>query len=216
MSPELAASFDTVHIVQHGIDFDHSGAYDGDRESSIAPGVPLEATFPANCGPATGGNGHDGGMNDGNGNGGMNGDDGATNGGGVIIGRNAKFIGKGDRVFDVRPDGDLTVKKARLRDGRRGRPAGAAVRDAGDTAGSARRVRSLATINASARRLAGKRRCSGAAAERPARTPHLPTRDSRWRNPGGNSNPPHIGPITWREPSPSISETLRGEIGLGS
>ena len=39
-----------AHVVLHGIDIDNSGAYDGDKESSIAPGVPFEATVPAACG----------------------------------------------------------------------------------------------------------------------------------------------------------------------
>lgn len=37
-------------IVQHGIDLDDSGAYDGDAESSLDPELPLEATIPADCG----------------------------------------------------------------------------------------------------------------------------------------------------------------------
>ncbi|MDA8596913.1 ABC transporter C-terminal domain-containing protein [Candidatus Pacebacteria bacterium] len=41
------------HIVIHGIDIDESGAYDGEKESSIAPGVPFEATVPAACGVIT-------------------------------------------------------------------------------------------------------------------------------------------------------------------
>lgn len=36
-------------IVQHGIDIDDSGAYDGDP-SELDPSIPLEATLPANCG----------------------------------------------------------------------------------------------------------------------------------------------------------------------
>jgi len=41
------------HIVVHGIDIDRSGAYDGDKDSSIAEGVPFEATVPAACGVVT-------------------------------------------------------------------------------------------------------------------------------------------------------------------
>ena len=37
-------------IVQHGIDLDDSGAYDGEAKSSLDPSLPLEATVPANCG----------------------------------------------------------------------------------------------------------------------------------------------------------------------
>ncbi len=36
-------------IVQHGVDIDESGEYDGDP-SELDPSVPLEATLPANCG----------------------------------------------------------------------------------------------------------------------------------------------------------------------
>lgn len=39
-----------VQYVVHGVDLDGSGAYDGDAQSSIAPGVPLEVTIPAGCG----------------------------------------------------------------------------------------------------------------------------------------------------------------------
>lgn len=38
------------HIVVHGLDIDNSGAYDGEKESSIAAGVPFEATVPVACG----------------------------------------------------------------------------------------------------------------------------------------------------------------------
>jgi hypothetical protein len=41
------------HIVVHGIDINNSGAYDGEKESSIAEGVPFEATVPAACGVIT-------------------------------------------------------------------------------------------------------------------------------------------------------------------
>jgi len=37
-------------VVQHGIDIDESGAYDGDAMSSLDPTLPLEATIPAVCG----------------------------------------------------------------------------------------------------------------------------------------------------------------------
>jgi hypothetical protein len=41
---------DALHIVQHGVDFDASGAYDGDRASDLDPSLPAEATDPASCG----------------------------------------------------------------------------------------------------------------------------------------------------------------------
>ena len=41
---------DALHIVQHGVDFDQSGAYDGDRKSDLDPTLPAEATDPADCG----------------------------------------------------------------------------------------------------------------------------------------------------------------------
>lgn len=41
---------DALHIVQHGVDFDDSGAYDGDRMSDLDPSLPAEATDPASCG----------------------------------------------------------------------------------------------------------------------------------------------------------------------
>jgi hypothetical protein len=41
---------DALHIVQHGVDFDDSGAYDGDRKSDLDPSLPAEATDPASCG----------------------------------------------------------------------------------------------------------------------------------------------------------------------
>lgn len=41
---------DALHIVQHGVDFDGSGAYDGDRASDLDPSLPAEATDPATCG----------------------------------------------------------------------------------------------------------------------------------------------------------------------
>lgn len=37
-------------IVQHGVDLDGSGSFDGDAESSLDPSLPLEATIPAVCG----------------------------------------------------------------------------------------------------------------------------------------------------------------------
>ncbi|MEX1004914.1 MAG: hypothetical protein WD156_06050 [Acidimicrobiia bacterium] len=40
-------------LVQHGIDIDGSGEYDGDAVSSLDPELPLEATIPAVCGVVT-------------------------------------------------------------------------------------------------------------------------------------------------------------------
>ncbi len=37
-------------VVQHGIDLNGNGMYDGDAKSSLDPGLPLEATIPADCG----------------------------------------------------------------------------------------------------------------------------------------------------------------------
>jgi hypothetical protein len=49
VSSDVAAAINNLHLVQHGIDLDDSGAYDGDKQSSIAD-VPFEATVPAACG----------------------------------------------------------------------------------------------------------------------------------------------------------------------
>jgi hypothetical protein len=46
----LGPNIDALHIVQHGVVFDGSGAYDGDRMSDLDPTLPAEATDPANCG----------------------------------------------------------------------------------------------------------------------------------------------------------------------
>lgn len=37
-------------VVQHGVDLDGSGAYDGDTMSDLDPSLPQEATVPATCG----------------------------------------------------------------------------------------------------------------------------------------------------------------------
>jgi len=50
LSDAKIADLTNGHIVVHGIDIDGSGEYDGEKESSIAPGVPFEATVPAACG----------------------------------------------------------------------------------------------------------------------------------------------------------------------
>lgn len=53
VDPAMAAAITDFHIVQHGIDIDGSGAYDGAKESELFPvgaGVPFEITVPATCG----------------------------------------------------------------------------------------------------------------------------------------------------------------------
>lgn len=45
-----AADIPNAVVVQHGVDSDASGTYDGPG-SDLDPAVPLEATLPANCGP---------------------------------------------------------------------------------------------------------------------------------------------------------------------
>ena len=47
---EVAKNIDSLHIVSHGVDFDGSGAYDGDRKSDLDETLPAEATDPAVCG----------------------------------------------------------------------------------------------------------------------------------------------------------------------
>lgn len=58
VTPEMIA--DAV-VVQHGVDLNDSGEYDGEEMSELDPNLPLEATLPANCGPhtATGAGGGD-------------------------------------------------------------------------------------------------------------------------------------------------------------
>ncbi|SFE64808.1 hypothetical protein SAMN04487819_12010 [Actinopolyspora alba] len=52
VSEETAANIrdGNAVLVQHGIDINDSGAYDGDAPSSLDPSLPLEATAPAACG----------------------------------------------------------------------------------------------------------------------------------------------------------------------
>ena len=50
MPASVGDDIDALHIVQHGVDFDDSGAYDGDRMSDLDPTLPAEATDPASCG----------------------------------------------------------------------------------------------------------------------------------------------------------------------
>lgn len=47
---ETADGLENLHLVQHGIDLDDSGEYDGEARSSLDPNLPLEATIPAVCG----------------------------------------------------------------------------------------------------------------------------------------------------------------------
>lgn len=62
VAPAMAANITDFHIVQHGIDINGSGAYDGAKESELFPvgsGVPFEITVPATCGQIeAAGNGH--------------------------------------------------------------------------------------------------------------------------------------------------------------
>jgi hypothetical protein len=44
---------DQFVIVQHGVDVNGSGQYDGDQMSELNPELPLEATLPATCGVLT-------------------------------------------------------------------------------------------------------------------------------------------------------------------
>lgn len=53
MLADSIENLENVHIVVHGEDIDGSGSYDGEKESSIAEGVPFEATVPVACGEVT-------------------------------------------------------------------------------------------------------------------------------------------------------------------
>jgi len=46
---EVAANMGELHIVQHGVDVNGNGVYDG-PPSTLDPSVPLEAELPATCG----------------------------------------------------------------------------------------------------------------------------------------------------------------------
>lgn len=50
VSQAVADKMANLHIVDHGIDLDGSGTYDGDARSSLTDDLPLEATIPATCG----------------------------------------------------------------------------------------------------------------------------------------------------------------------
>ncbi|MEP6661951.1 MAG: hypothetical protein ABJD24_18730 [Acidimicrobiales bacterium] len=48
---DVASNLGAFQIVQHGVDFNHSGAYDfGAGPSELDPALPQEATAPADCG----------------------------------------------------------------------------------------------------------------------------------------------------------------------
>jgi hypothetical protein len=50
VSADVAAAVGRLVVVQHGIDLNGSGTYDGAAPSSLDPSLPLEATIPADCG----------------------------------------------------------------------------------------------------------------------------------------------------------------------
>lgn len=50
---DVATALANKVIVLHGADLDDSGAYDGDKRSSIAPDLPFEVTVPTACGQVT-------------------------------------------------------------------------------------------------------------------------------------------------------------------
>lgn len=50
MLSDDVTDLEDLHIVIHGADLNTNGEYDGEKESSIAPGVPFEATVPVACG----------------------------------------------------------------------------------------------------------------------------------------------------------------------
>lgn len=50
ISAPLAKNLSHLHIVQHGLDGNHDGKYDGDTKSDLNPALPAEATDPADCG----------------------------------------------------------------------------------------------------------------------------------------------------------------------
>ena len=49
LSPDVAACLGEHALVQHGVDLNGNGVYDGPA-SILDPAVPMEATLPANCG----------------------------------------------------------------------------------------------------------------------------------------------------------------------
>jgi len=50
VTQEVADNMENLHIVDHGVDVDGSGTYDGDAKSPLDDSLPLEATLPAACG----------------------------------------------------------------------------------------------------------------------------------------------------------------------
>ncbi len=51
LSPDLASQLAgmTVAVVQHGVNLNDSGEYDGEQMSELDPSLPLEGTVPADC-----------------------------------------------------------------------------------------------------------------------------------------------------------------------
>lgn len=77
VSSDVANNLGSLHVVQHGVDENNSGKYDGDTKSDLDPSLPAEATDPTDCGMLvsastsspnggvqTGGGGASGGVND--------------------------------------------------------------------------------------------------------------------------------------------------------
>lgn len=50
VTQDVADNLANLHIVDHGVDVDGSGTYDGDAKSPLDDSLPLEATLPAACG----------------------------------------------------------------------------------------------------------------------------------------------------------------------
>lgn len=50
VTPDVANRLANLHIVNHGIDLNDSGEYDGEARSSLTDAVALEVTIPASCG----------------------------------------------------------------------------------------------------------------------------------------------------------------------
>ncbi len=53
LGQSVATDLGRAVVVLHGVDFDDSGAYDGEARSSLSEDLPLEATAPAVCGALT-------------------------------------------------------------------------------------------------------------------------------------------------------------------
>ncbi len=50
LDPKVAKDLTNLHIVQHGVDYNGNGTYDGAAKSDLDPSLPAEATDPADCG----------------------------------------------------------------------------------------------------------------------------------------------------------------------